>query len=113
MLVRRNGCFGCHKGISEELDSTPPIGTELSEHGSKMVDKLDFGKWGHQRRGSHAIEQNRAAWYTSKLQNPRMFDLIPKEVEAEDGWAYEKTFEVLQKSPEDLLKMPRFLMLIW
>src|SRR5208282_1886587 len=40
-LVARYGCFACHD--IHGFETAKPIGTELSEWGSKPVDKLDFG----------------------------------------------------------------------
>ncbi|HLQ77921.1 MAG TPA: c-type cytochrome, partial [Terriglobia bacterium] len=59
-----------------------PIGTELTEAGSKLVAQLDFGFM--------PIEHERAEWYTQKLKDPRSFDV--KRV----------------KTPEELLRMPNF-----
>lgn len=108
-LIGRYGCFGCHLGISDEFDKMAPIGTELSTHGSKEIDRLDFAKWGHQASGEYAIPKSRAGWFTHKLTNPRIFDVIPKQVRRLDGSrGYEATESVLQKTPEELLKMPYF-----
>jgi len=79
-LVRRYGCFGCHNIPSMEKEQ--PIGTELTEAGSKLVAQLDFGFM--------PIEHERAEWYTQKLKDPRSFDV--KRV----------------KTPEELLRMPNF-----
>ena len=40
-LIRRYGCFACHdiKGF----ENAQKIGTDLSDWGSKMVTRLDFG----------------------------------------------------------------------
>ncbi|MBI4178878.1 c-type cytochrome [bacterium] len=64
-LIGHYGCFGCHD-ISG-FEKTNPIGTELSEEGSKDLDKLDFG-------GVHDIEHTRTAWFGRKLADPRAFD---------------------------------------
>src|SRR5207249_3235965 len=90
-------------------DKAQPIGTELSAHGSKEVDKLDFARWGHQPSGDYAVPNDRASWFEVKLTNTRIFDTIPKEVRRSDGSrGYEMTDEVIQKTPEELLKMPLF-----
>ncbi len=108
-LIGRYGCFGCHLGISDEFDKMAPIGTELSTHGSKEIDRLDFAKWGHQARGEYAIPKTRAGWFAQKLTDPRIYDVIPKEVRRSDGsTGYEATDSILQKTPEELLKMPLF-----
>lgn len=65
-LIGQYGCFGCHD-ISG-FEKANPIGTELTEEGSKDIDKLDFG-------GIHdSVEHNRIAWFTQKLTDPRSFD---------------------------------------
>jgi cytochrome c2 len=63
-MITRYGCFGCH--LIQGFESTPPIGTELSEEGSKEVDRLDFG-FVH-------IPETRHDWIYQKLENPRIFD---------------------------------------
>ncbi len=64
-LIREHGCFACHDipGFENDL----PIGTELTEAGSKSVHRLDFGF-------VHEIEETKIAWYTEKLIAPRIFD---------------------------------------
>jgi cytochrome c2 len=79
-LIGRYGCFGCHNVPG--FENAQPIGTELTEAGSKLVSQLDFGFL--------EIEHSRADWYTEKLKNPRVFD------------------EGRVKRPEELLKMPNF-----
>ncbi|HEX4999385.1 MAG TPA: c-type cytochrome [Terriglobia bacterium] len=79
-LVNRYGCFGCHD--IPGFEKAQPIGTELSEAGSKLISQLDFGFL--------KIEHDRADWYTQKLKNPRVFD---------DGRI---------KRPDELLRMPNF-----
>jgi mono/diheme cytochrome c family protein len=108
-LVQRHGCFGCHLGISPDFDKATPIGTELSFHGSKEIDKLDFAKWGHQSNGESAVPHSREGWFSFKLTNPRLYDTIPKEVKRSDGRVgFEPTEKIVQKTPEELLKMPLF-----
>jgi cytochrome c2 len=79
-LIGRYGCYGCHNVPG--FETAQPIGTELTEAGSKLVSQLDFGFL--------PIEHERANWYTEKLKNPRIFD------------------EGRVKRPEELLKMPNF-----
>jgi len=79
-LIRRYGCFGCHNIPGMEKDQ--PIGTELTEAGSKLVSQLDFGFL--------PIEHDRADWYAAKLTDPRIFD------------------KDRVKTPEELLRMPNF-----
>lgn len=63
-LVAQYGCFGCHDIAG--FEKANPIGTELSEEGSKDLDKLDFG-------GLH-LSHDRITWFTQKLTDPRSFD---------------------------------------
>ncbi len=64
-MIGHYGCFGCHDvGGFEKAN---PIGTELTEEGSKDLDKLDFG-------GIHGIPHERISWFTQKLTDPRSFD---------------------------------------
>ncbi len=79
-LIRRYGCFGCHNIPGMEKEQ--PIGTELTEAGSKLISQLDFGFL--------PIEHERAAWYTQKLTDPRSFDVNRV------------------KTTEELLRMPNF-----
>jgi mono/diheme cytochrome c family protein len=62
--IGRYGCFSCHdiKGFEE----TQPIGIELSEEGSKLVSRLDFG--------FVPIEHSKIHWFEQKIQDPRAFD---------------------------------------
>ena len=64
-LIARYGCFGCH--TIEGFEDAQPIGTELTEAGSKTVTRLDFGFLD--------IEHERSAWYEQKLEDPRIFDV--------------------------------------
>src|SRR5256885_10074529 len=79
-LISRYGCFGCHN--IPKFEKAQPIGTELTEAGSKLVTQLDFGFL--------PIEHSRHAWYEQKLKDPRVFDV---------GRV---------KRPDELLKMPNF-----
>jgi mono/diheme cytochrome c family protein len=79
-MISRYGCFGCH--LIQGFETTPPIGTELSEEGSKEVDRFDFG-YIH-------IPETRDAWIQQKLENPRIFD------------------RGKVKGPDEKLKMPLF-----
>lgn len=63
-LIRHYGCFGCHEIAGFENDK--PIGTELTEWGSKSADKLDFG--------FVPIGHTRYEFATQKLKDPRIFD---------------------------------------
>ncbi len=79
-LIGRYGCYACHN--IPGFEKSQPIGTELTEAGSKLISQLDFGFL--------PIEHNRADWYSQKLHDPRIFDV---------GRV---------KRPEELLKMPNF-----
>ena len=39
-VINRYGCYSCHE--IKGFETTQPIGTELSEEGSKLVSRLDF-----------------------------------------------------------------------
>jgi mono/diheme cytochrome c family protein len=79
-MIRRYGCFGCH--LIAGFETTPPIGTELSQEGSKPVDRFYFG--------FVEITETRHDWIYTKLTNPRIFD------------------EGKVKRPDEKLKMPLF-----
>jgi cytochrome c2 len=85
-LVGRYGCFACHNVPG--FEKAQPIGTELSEAGSKLIAQLDFGFLSKEMGGP--LEHSRADWYRQKLLNPRIFDVGRL------------------KRPEELLKMPNF-----
>ena len=63
-VIARQGCFSCHdiKGF----ESTQPIGTELSEEGSKLVTRFDFA--------FVDIPHTKLEWFHQKLKDPRSFD---------------------------------------
>ena len=82
-LISRYGCYACHD--IHGFETAKPIGTELSEWGSKPVDKLDFGLVD--------IEKNRLSWLKQKLHAPRSFDQGRIDV---------------TRMPQELLKMPKF-----
>ena len=77
------GCYACHD--IHGFETAKPIGTELSEWGSKPVDKLDFGLVD--------IEKARLSWLKQKLHAPRSFDNGRIDV---------------TRMPQELLKMPKF-----
>ncbi len=64
-MINRYGCFGCHE--IKGFENVQPIGTELTEEGSKPVARLDFGL-------EHDVEETLPAWVYAKLKNPRRFD---------------------------------------
>ena len=63
-LIGRYGCFGCHN-ISG-FEEAQLIGTELTEQGSKLLSRFDFGL-------VH-IERSKESWIFNKLKTPRIFD---------------------------------------
>ena len=83
-LIRHYGCFGCHD--IPGFENEPPIGTDLTEEGSKPVVKLDFGNLHGE------VDHVNHAWFNAKLQNPRVFDKGKEKI----------------KGPRAYLKMPNF-----
>ncbi len=84
-LIAHYGCFACHK--IPGFEDAKPIGTELTEEGSKAVHRLDFG-FLH-------LPHTRQDWFRMKLHNPRIFDR-----DRARGW-------------EEKLKMPNFRFTDW
>jgi mono/diheme cytochrome c family protein len=80
--IGRYGCFGCH--TIKGFEKTSPIGVELTEEGSKLVERLDFAF----EEGK--IPHNLPGWVHRKLVEPRVFD------------------RGKVKRPEELLRMPKF-----
>ncbi|MBI3490524.1 MAG: c-type cytochrome [Acidobacteria bacterium] len=80
--ISRYGCFSCHdiKGF----ETAQPIGTDLSEEGSKLVTRLDFAFI------NDIPHTSKLGWFRRKLHDPRVFD----------------RGRVLQ--PLDKLRMPNF-----
>jgi len=81
-VINRYGCFSCHE--IKGFEKTQPIGTDLSEEGSKLVTRLDFGFV------EDIPHTDKLGWFIRKLHNPREFD----------------KGRVLQ--PLDKLRMPNF-----
>src|SRR5207244_12528865 len=79
-LIAHYGCAACHP--IPGFEEAKPIGTELTEEGSKAVHRLDFG-FVH-------LPHTRQDWFRTKLHNPRVFDR-----DRARGW-------------EEKLKMPNF-----
>jgi len=79
--VLKYGCFGCHN-ISG-FEGAKPIGTELTEEGSKPLHQLDFGH-------VHEVPHTRHDWIFNKLRTPRMWDRGKETV---------KTYNELYKMP--------------
>jgi mono/diheme cytochrome c family protein len=63
-VITRQGCFSCHQ--IKGFEATQPIGTELSEEGTKLVTRLDFA--------FADIPHSKLAWFHQKLKDPRSFD---------------------------------------
>jgi cytochrome c2 len=63
-IIARQGCFGCHEIAG--FEKTLPIGTELTEEGSKPVARLAFN--------NVRLEPSLEAWLTHKMLHPRNFD---------------------------------------
>jgi cytochrome c2 len=81
--ITKYGCYGCHdiKGFED----AKPIGTELTQEGSKPLHQFDFGH-------IHDIPHTRHDWVLTKLQRPRIWDEGKEKV----------------KDYNELLKMPNF-----
>ena len=65
-VINRYGCFSCHE--IKGFETTQPIGTELSEEGSKLVSRLDFAFV------EGIPHTSKTAWFRTKLHDPRIFD---------------------------------------
>ncbi|MDP2654208.1 MAG: c-type cytochrome [Candidatus Omnitrophota bacterium] len=63
-LIAQYGCYSCHN--IKGFENYKPIGTELTEEGSKSADRLDFG--------FAKIPHTKEAWFTQKMKDPRAFD---------------------------------------
>ena len=63
--IGRYGCYSCHNIAG--LEDAQPIGIELSEEGSKLVQRLDFAFL-------HEIPHTKVDWFKQKLRAPRSFD---------------------------------------
>jgi len=79
-LIAHYGCFAYHK--IPGFEDAKPIGTELTEEGSKAVHRLDFG--------FVPLPRTRPDWFRTKLANPRIYDR-----DRARGW-------------EERLRMPNF-----
>jgi mono/diheme cytochrome c family protein len=82
-MIARYGCFGCH--TISGFEKTSPIGVELTEEGSKLIERLDFGNL------EHEIPHQLPAWVKLKLMDPRIYDR-----------------DKPSKKPDELLRMPNF-----
>ena len=64
-VIGRYGCYSCHE--IEGFEETQPIGIELSEEGSKLLQRLDFAF-------VHDIPHTKVDWFKQKMRDPRAFD---------------------------------------
>lgn len=83
MTITKYGCYGCHdiKGF----ENAKPIGTELTQEGSKPMHQFDFGH-------VHEVSHTRHDWIKTKVLRPRIWDEGKERV----------------KDYNELLKMPNF-----
>jgi mono/diheme cytochrome c family protein len=65
-VITRYGCYSCHE--IKGFEKSQPIGTELSEEGTKLVTRLDFAFV------SDIPHTSKIGWFRGKLHDPRMFD---------------------------------------
>ncbi|TMA16577.1 MAG: c-type cytochrome [Deltaproteobacteria bacterium] len=69
-LIGKYGCFGCHN--IKGFENAQKIGTELTEHGRKAVELLDFGDVRYFTEDPKH-RQTYANWVWEKLHVPRIF----------------------------------------
>src|SRR5260221_7666619 len=69
-LISKYGCFGCHN--IKGFETAQKIGTELTEHGRKAVELLDFGDVQYFTEDPKH-RQTYANWVWEKLHVPRVF----------------------------------------
>src|SRR2546422_3422163 len=69
-LIAKYGCFGCHN--IKGFENAQKIGTELTEHGRKAVELLDFGDVRYFTEDPKH-RQTYANWVWEKLHVPRIF----------------------------------------
>ncbi len=62
--IGRYGCYSCHD--INGFENAQPIGIELSEEGSKLLQRLDF-TFEH-------IPHTKIEWFLHKLKDPRVYD---------------------------------------
>ena len=63
--IGRYGCYSCHDIAG--FEDTQPIGTELSQEGSKLLPQFDFAF-------VHDIPHTKRDWIDQKLRDPRVYD---------------------------------------
>ena len=81
--ITKYGCYGCHDIYG--FENLKPIGTELTQEGSKPLHQLDFGH-------VTTVPDTRHDWVRTKLLDPRVWDKDKETV----------------KDYNELLKMPNF-----
>jgi mono/diheme cytochrome c family protein len=86
-LIAHYGCYACH--AIPGFEDAKPIGTELTEEGSKAVHRLDFG-FIH-------IPHTRHDWFWTKLHEPRIFDR-----DRARGWEEKLRMPNFRLSPREL-----------
>jgi mono/diheme cytochrome c family protein len=86
-LIAHYGCFACHQ--IPGFENAKPIGTELTEEGSKAVHRLDFG-FVH-------LSHTRQDWFRAKLDNTRLFDR-----DRARGWEEKLKMPLFRFSPREL-----------
>ncbi len=86
-LIAHYGCYACH--AIPGFEDAKPIGTELTEEGSKAVHRLDFG-FIH-------IPHTRHDWFRTKLHEPRIFDR-----DRARGWEEKLRMPNFRLSPQEL-----------
>ena len=86
-LIAHYGCYACH--AIPGFEDAKPIGTELTEEGSKAVHRLDFG-FIH-------IPHTRHDWFRTKLHEPRIFDR-----DRARGWEEKLRMPNFRLSPREL-----------
>jgi cytochrome c551/c552 len=69
-LVRHYGCSGCHEIKGMEAEGR--IGTELTQEGSKPVERLDFALFTHEAENEGWY--NHKGFFEHKLKDPAFFD---------------------------------------
>jgi cytochrome c551/c552 len=95
-LVKHLGCAGCHE--IRGLEAEGPIGVELTQEGSKPLERLDFGTLTHvfkkkadPRHPGRKSQYDHKGFFENKLRNPAIWD---------DGRMFESWF--------DRTRMPAF-----
>ena len=63
-VIGRYGCFSCHD--IDGFEGAQPVGTELSEEGTKLLAQLDFSFLD--------IPHTKIDWFENKLHDPRVYD---------------------------------------